>query len=306
MDRKAHKPTAAQNKILKKHYDELLDLERDQLDDLDPRFTKLEGHLEDLLDEWIEEDNEGTKRFAPHRYKSAIKALTILAAGAARAVRESLDDGAPKFQDLAVKHTVVEIAHFSRAQDQVLDSEAVKQQLNDISASGVSSLVPRFESSAKRYQGVVFDDLKERLADKILQGAPVEEMVSELVEDGGPKGLVAVTGIAGDDNAIIEDIPEGLFARYRSRAETYVRTELASVYGQQTQDALEQAAQVIPKLQKQWHCEPFACKDICFPTDDQVVDVDEEFTLGDESTLDYPPAHPRCRCRHSPYFGEPE
>jgi SPP1 gp7 family putative phage head morphogenesis protein len=304
------KPTPAQRRdaqaLLRKHYLEALELERQQLQQMLPGLGDAEDQLGNELDDWTEdrqEDGQIVTRFRPSAYKTALKAMTAVAVVAGLAVRKSLDDGADAAQQLAVRHAVVEIAHFSRVFDRVTDSDGLRQTLSDITTSGTGSLVDKFDTSAARYAHGVYEDLQERLADKIQSGARVSEMVDDLVRDGGPKGLVAVTGIAGDDAAVMEMIPEGLFARYRSRAETYVRTEIAGAYSRQTQDALEQTAEVMPSLQKRWCAEAGAC-DECEELDGQTIDVDDQFETEEGDTFDYPPAHPRCRCRHTPWVGD--
>lgn len=304
------KPTPAQKHdaqvLLRKHYLEALELERQQVQQVAPRINGVRDQFAAYLDDWTEDSEESGQtvtRFRPSKYKTALKALLALAVVAGTKLRDTLDDSAQSTQDLAVRHTVVEIAHFSQTLKQVTDSEDLRKTLADITASGEASVLDRFDSSAARYAHGVYEDLRERLAGKILDGARVSDMIDELVQDGGPKGLIAVTGISGDDRATLEDIPEGLFARYRSRAETFVRTEMASAYGKQTQDALEQAAEVMPTLQKRWCAEAGAC-DECQALDGQTVDVDDDFESDEGDTYEYPPAHPRCRCRHTPWYGD--
>lgn len=304
----AKRPTKQQERdaqtLLREHYQAALELERQQVLSVVPGIDDARDQFDEVLDDWTtegEEDGRKVIRFRPSVYKTALKAMAAIAVTAGVALRDTLHDGAKDSQQLAVDHVVVEIAHFSQVFQQVTDSKEMRDTLSDISASGAGSLVPKFESSAQRYADGVYEDLKERIGQRILEGARVSDIVDELVKDGGPKGLIAVTGIAGDDDATMEWIPEGLFARYRSRAETYVRTELAGVYARQTQDALEQAADVMPSLQKRWCAEAEACDD-CQEIDGQVVDVDDQFESEAGDAWDYPPAHPRCRCRHTPWF----
>lgn len=293
------KPTAAQKAevqaLLRQEVEDLKRLELKHMRMLLPVFQQAEKEMAAQLADWVHRTPDGELRFSAWKYRSALVQLHAGVGHLSGALGEQLERGGHEAQKLALTHLEHEVARLSS----VFGDHVAPLQWNlaKIMASGESALVPRFRNSAARYSGNVWGDIKQRLAVEILKGSSVSEMVDRLVEQRGPSGYVSLSGVAGDEGAIVEHIPEGLFVRYRWWAERVVRTELGSAYGVQMLQGLHAAKGVLPDLQKRWCTDGSGCAHICTPADGQTIDLHEVFVLGDGSTTDTAPGHPNCRCR---------
>jgi len=248
------------------------------------------------LAKWLEARKEGGElRFTAQRYRSLLVALhgsleTIKQIDPAMA--KALEDMGASAGQLAVDHTIDEIARLSK----VFEGESVRIpiKLAAVVTSGQSYLIPRFETSAARYAGGIADDIKRELAIGLVRKESVYELTERLVRHGGPRGEVALRGIAGTPGARTEVIAEGLFARYRHWAIRIARTEASSAYSVQAHQAQWQAKKYIPDLKRRWDATNDArmCTE-CGRLDGEVVEFGEPFSNGDTDA----PAHPNCMCR---------
>src|SRR5690606_9447859 len=130
----------------------------------------------------------------------------------------------------------------------------------------------------------------------LAQNETFAQLTNRLRRLGGPRGLVALRGIAGRPGAHVEEIAEGLFRRYRNWAERLARTEVMSAYNVQHRDAIEEleAGRVPgePQYFARWDASPDSrlCP-ICRDLDRKLAPMGGAFPGG----LAHPPAHPSCR-----------
>jgi hypothetical protein len=293
----------AVQEVYRQHARDLERLSLDQIHKLAPVLNQAQLELKQSLKEWIRRTPDGELRWTAWKYRDAQAQLLSMTQMLQERMQTRLSGASREAQRTALDHLVTEVARFSA----VFDGQPQVLQLNlaRILAEGRSSLVPHFKASAERYawgkKNGVWDDVNRRLAVDILRGAPISETVDRLVQHGGPRGLVTVRGRADDEGAVIELIPEGLFARYRWRAEMYVRTEVAAAYGYQMREGLHEARDLLGDIQKRWSSDGTGCPNICRPMDGQTVPLEENFQTGDGGTVENEPAHPNCRCRTGPW-----
>ncbi len=165
-------------------------------------------------------------------------------------------------------------------------------------ASARSYVIPRMRTSAARYGINVRQDIRRALVEDMLAGRPLRDTIQRLVDHGGPRGLVALRGVAGEQGAIVELIPEGLFARYRSWADRVVRTEYAAAANVATTEAHRDLQAQLPHsiVIRQWMAAPGCCLRTCREINGQEQPVGTPFRSSVLGTIEQPPAHPYCRC----------
>jgi hypothetical protein len=308
------RPTAAQvaavQSTLRQHQAEVIQVETEHVRALAPMLRQAQDELARALRGWVQRAPSGSLRWTAHRYRSALLQMQGVVTTLEQGMGIQLERAGRDAQKLSARHLTTEVARFSTVfGDSVPD---LRFRLAAILAKADSARVPRFRSSAERYawgrSKGVYADLKRRLAIDVLNGVAVERTIDNLQEHGGPRGLVALQGIAGEEGAVVELIPEGLFKRYRWRAELYVRTEMASAYGEQTRQGFETARAILPDLQRRWCTDGSGCPKICQPMDGQTVGPDESFIDGEGMVVDHDGgAHPNCRCRWCawrPHWGQ--
>lgn len=117
-----------------------------------------------------------------------------------------------------------------------------------------ASLLAQHATSVDRYGEAMQRVFEREIRTGLLEGASLDEMTDRLVGHGGPRGTVSlaarvVGGIVVRTRE--EEIPEGLFTRYRYWAERIVRTEVAHAYqAAKLATLLESRARDFPDLQK--------------------------------------------------------
>lgn len=163
-----------------------------------------------------------------------------------------------------------------------------------ILANRQNLLIPQFRTSAARYAGNVIGDIQAQLVQGVLAGETYHELVNRLVRMGGPTGVVALRGVAGDPGAVTEEIAEGLFKRYRYWAHRIVRTELQGAANKVLDDGIRKLAEITPGLVRRWDASMTGrtCA-FCFELHGTTADIDGEFAPG----ITDAPAHPCCMCR---------
>lgn len=258
-----------------------------------PIFERARQELAAKLERWITFAPDGELRWTAQHYRQALLQIDAGTWTLTDALKGRLEESTLTAQRMALADLVNDVARFSSS----FEGMPLRLALDDakLIASGRSFVIPRIESSARRYQGAVRKDLQERLATDILQGAPLRETIERLQEQGGPRGAVTLRGVAGEPGAAVEEITEGLFARHRYFAERIVRTEDAAAYGQQTIDGLDEAATMVPGLEKIWIVGAGCCALICAGLDGVVIPLDQAFDTP-AGPCDANPAHPNCRC----------
>jgi len=261
----------------------------EQLRVLLPALRKAEADCAALLRQVVEQDGAGELRWSAQRYRVAVAQLRAITHEISRQLYGRLDEGVEGAQVRSIADIQEQMARFSVAFEGSL--RTIPLDVAAIVAKGDRMMIPRIRSSAARYRGAVFEDIRERLAADILSGASIRETAERLAQSGGPKGFIALQGVAGDPNAVLEFIPEGLFQRYRFWATRIVRTELVAGYNQAAVDSIEELAADVPDLGRIWIADTKACID-CRRLDGKTAKGNDTFPNGAKC----PPAHPLCRC----------
>jgi len=295
---RARKATAAQRaavqKTLQQNTEQVAQLSVEEMRLMMPILDKAKNEISQQMRSWIERTPDGALRWSAQKYRNALLQINRTQINIGDKLELRVDSGIKASQDLAVGHLIDEVAQFS----DIFDGTVTTLPLNaaKLVATGESYRIGRVANSAARYAGAIGKDIQKRLATDILRGAPVYETIKRLRQDGGPKGLVALEGAVGEKSAIVELIPEGLFARYAHFASRIVRTEISSAYGQQSLNGIRDASRIVEGLQKRWCADGGGCPEICGPMDGVTVDIDEDFQTS-IGPVDSTPAHPNCGCR---------
>jgi SPP1 gp7 family putative phage head morphogenesis protein len=197
---------------------------------------------------------------------------------------------------LSARHLNDQLARFSEWFEGTIHPVQIQEAA--VIAAGAKALIPRFTSSAARYSANVQADIKREIAIAFLRNETFDQMTARLVAHGGPKGLVALRGVAGTPGTKVELITEGLFKRYRYWAERIVRTEANNAYNVVHKRGIAEAAEDDPDIKERWD----AASDwrvciICRDLDGKIVDVGGVFPGG----YSHPPAHPHDRCTVVPW-----
>lgn len=212
-----------------------------------------------------------------------------------RALLEGLHKGDKAVAPLAIKnleHEIVRLGH-------VFGEKLVGPQIDQAAAlaRGNKLLYRRFDTSARRYAGKIGEDLRFQLSVGVARGETFEQLVQRLRRLAGPTGPVAVRGVLDHPNAIVEDIPEGLFSRYESWARRLVRTEMMNAYNDHHRAGITVLNEDRPKGAEEWVRRSDAAGDarvcsLCRYLDGKIAKVGGTFPGGEPG----PPYHPCCRC----------
>lgn len=268
----------------------------DEMAALLPVLQAARAELNRDLGAWLSQ-GKGTERWTPQAYRQSLLAIeaaeqtaeTLLRGGLLNAL--TMGDAAARA--LANTHTARELlAHTDAAGLQLLPSVPVK--VAHTLVAGRHAPMERYETSAARYAGQVRRDIRRHLAVGVVRGENNDQLVARLRAHGGPRGVVAVRGIAGQAGALLEVIPEGLFARYEYWAERIVRTELAHAYTEQVADIRRELLDDFPDMVRRWD----AAADMrtcprCGEMHGALSDTRTDLFPGGVDV----PLHPNCRCR---------
>jgi hypothetical protein len=215
------------------------------------------------LAHWVGTVKDPTERFGPHQLRVLLRQLegTIEALGAnferfvanrptkataaERALLDTLKKGTHSTGHLAVKNLEAEITKLGHMFGESIVAPNISAA--SVVSRGERLLLKRSESSAARYATNIAADLRFQLGVGVARNETFEQLTQRLRRLGGPRGPVAVRGIFGTPSAIIEDIPEGLFVRYRHFAERIVRTELMHEYNIQHIEGIRELNAMSPK-----------------------------------------------------------
>jgi hypothetical protein len=134
----------------------------------------------------------------------------------------------------------------------------IRQQsvLSRLQRGTKSSLLAQHATSVDRYGDGMIQEFEKRIRVGLLEGRTNRQMAIELAgSHGGPKGIVSMAAREIKPGLVErlseEDIPEGLFVRYRSWADRIVRTETAHAYQQAKLDGYQEVRNAdFPDLQK--------------------------------------------------------
>lgn len=278
-------------------------------------LTEARRELREDLRRWMATIDNPTDTFTAHRMRVMLRSLegtckalgvkldefvdgrAVHATRAERALLDGLRKGTRETGALSVKALETEIGRLGHLFEQSLVGPQIDQAI--VLARGDRLLFKsgRIPSSAARYGGNIADDLRFQISVGVARGETFEQLTQRLRRIGGPTGPVAVRGIMGHPGAIIEDIPEGLFVRYRHFAERVVRTEMMNAYNIQHREGIrllnKERSPGTPEYMRRWDATADArvCS-ICRRLHDTLAPIGGDFPGG----YDHPPAHPNCRC----------
>ncbi len=156
--------------------------------------------------------------------------------------------------------------------------------------------IRHYRTSAARYAGRVRSDIQRQFATGVALRETFDEMTNRLRRLGGPRGMVALRGIAGEPGAVVQQIEEGLFRRYRHWASRLVRTEMIAAYNRHHHWQLEEHEKTDPGWLLRWDASQDArtCV-VCAGLHGKEIALDGQFDATREQVR-HPPAHPNCRC----------
>lgn len=163
-----------------------------------------------------------------------------------------------------------------------------------------ASLLRQHETSVDRYGSSMMSEIEERLRVGLLSGRTQEQVVNSLCRLRGPTVQVSLRAYQVQPGLVIrtaeENIPEGLFMRYRSWAWRIVRTEGAYAFSAGRMQGLHEQREDIPDLKKKI----VATFDNRTGADSMIVhgqvrELEENFVDGASRSYLYPPARPHDR-----------
>lgn len=259
--------------FLKKQHGELIAVKRKHIAAGLKAVDQHKQSLAQKLSDWS--DNDGNLDASKARESKRWAAATAMALGVttAQAMRSGSSDAA----DLASDHAQ-QWSDF--AADEFGDDMSVSQSEFSVDDDRLDDLQSSYVGNTRR--GVYATLLK--VAGAVVAGAALSD-------------LAQTVGSDSDDE---DDIASATFAPVESRTEMYIRTETGDAYGLALANAMSDDEQT----QKRWATIDPGCDAICHDADGQVVDMDDDFEMGDGSTVDYPPAHPNCDCTWLPWKEE--
>jgi SPP1 gp7 family putative phage head morphogenesis protein len=263
-----------------------------------PALVEARNELRRGLSDWLSKVKDGDLRFTAQRQRVALRSLEGALEAAERlepAMANALGTARRLAGPLSVTHLDEQIARFGS-----IFGESITAPRIDVAASlakGDRMLIRRHRTSAARYAGNVRKDIEMQFAIGVAKHETFHELAQRLRKAGGPRGLVALRGVVGEQGAIVEDIAEGLFRRYGHWADRLVRTEMMNAYNLQHDVALEamnnERDEGAEPYLRRWDAsaDRRVCP-ICEDLDRRVAPLDGTFKGG----YVHPPAHPRCRC----------
>lgn len=286
---------------------DVANLPRHAARDMYPALVEAERDVAAALQEWMETAPKGEERFTAHQYRRVLLQLRAARRAALKRVRKETPEWTKELEEsmhvglrraswiggrMATEHISEELATFSH----VFGTESmIPISLNParIIGSADKTLIPRHRTSAKRYADSVWQDMRNQFRVGLLAGETNDQLVRRLIRLGGPKGIVALRGVAGEPGAQTELIAEGLFRRYRHWADRVIRTEVINAYNVQADEGLREANDIDDEIKRRWDSSlDSAMCVVCSGLHAEVREVDEAFSTGDM----HPPAHPNCRC----------
>lgn len=177
-----------------------------------------------------------------------------------------------------------------------------------ISNRARGALIRDFQTSTDRYGYAMIRKFEQTIATGLVNGLSKRDMVRSLVGMRGPRGSVSLAAIVKDGRVVRvreENIPEGLFTRYKSWAVRIVRTETAHAYNTAGLETLREARDLdFPDLQKKIMAtfDNRTAYDSAF-VHGQIRAIDGVFTDGAGRVYQRPPARPNDRETVIPWRG---
>lgn len=164
-------------------------------------------------------------------------------------------------------------------------SAAVKQLITKALVSGAGQTGHVIGIMFGETSQFVKDYVEARSLEKI--GADVDATTADQIRSILTDGVNDGTPLS----KIITNIKQaGTFSR--KRAETIAVTEIGNAYSQGTLDSAKSMVTEDRDMEKAWLAEGDCCDECDGNVEDGWIDIDEDFSSGDDAPL----AHPNCRC----------
>jgi SPP1 gp7 family putative phage head morphogenesis protein len=273
-------------------------LEKRTIDKVLPALLEARAELQAGLAEWLQKA-DGNATFTAQDLRRGLASID--------AALEQIGQMRPDLQtqllaamheggSMAAGHLREELARFGSKFGESIRPTQIATAA--IVARAKHEIIPRIRTSSARYVQSVREDMRHQLAIGLARGETFHQMTNRLRRLGGPRGLVALRGVAGEPGSYVEDIAEGLFNRYRGWAERVVRTEVINAYNVEHVEGIKELNEDLradgdQPLYLKWDASPDKriCE-LCRSLDGKITRVGKDFTAG----IKQPPAHPNCRC----------
>lgn len=259
------------------------------------------------LQSWLKKvkPDERDDKYTIHRHRALLgefdDAISTIRRKLAPATRKDLRLETRDAIDLATGQIKKMIAvGQERFQDSV---EPLRLDLASVVLRTNKMLIHRHEVSAARYAGEIGKTIQRQMAVGLVRGESIDQLVRRLT------GKLERQYDRMSDAEKAASAGDRVFKLARYQAERLVRTELihaANVAHVEQLKEVEEDRQERTdgdeddddRWQKKWDAAADAnlC-DVCEELDDEIVDVDDVFSSGDDG----PPAHPNCRCTVVPW-----
>lgn len=271
---------------------------------------------------WLKTVKDPTDKFTAHQMRVMLRTLEptintlgirmsdMLEAGKHpsasamdRAMLKGLLDNDKPVGALAVRNLEREIVRLGKTFGQSLTGPDLDTVA--VLARGNKLVYRRAVNSSHRYAGKIGEDMRFQLAIGVARNETFEQLTQRLRRLAGPTGPVALRGVLGHPSSVVEDIPEGLFARYDSWARRIVRTEMMTTYNDRHRDGIAELNSTRGKHEPEWLRKSDAAGDsrvcsICRWLDGKTCKIGESFPGG----YGAPPYHPCCRCVELAWLAE--
>jgi SPP1 gp7 family putative phage head morphogenesis protein len=267
--------------------------------ELAPIMLEAQRELQRDLAEWLARHPvDGAQRFTAQHYRG----LLVQINGVLRRLRAKSPEVAAllthhglRAKELSLGHIRLELEQFGAKFGGAVNPLPIRPASHFIGPQAQArSLITRFRNSAMRYTDAVANDIRRQLALGMVRGETFDQLTNRLRRLGGPRGRVLIRGPRVKGGLPYwEDIPEGLFRRYRHWAERLARTEVINAYNVEADIAIVDASKYDSGLMRRWNAalDGRVCLE-CRRLDGEIVPIGSNFSGG----VPAPPLHPNCRC----------
>lgn len=214
--------------------------------------------------------------------------------------------------NIGVVQAQVDFARLEEAFTGIVRTPRVREAMRfDESRGRARSLLRSIDTSCDRYGEAMIGEFERRLQLGMVAGLSNQQMVEMLTGHGGPRGTVSLRARVVNGQVIrtlTEEIPEGLFTRYRSWAWRIVRTEGANAYNGARMERMQGMEGEFPEMRKKIlaHFDSRTAED-SIAVHGQIRNLsgpDSLFRDGAGREYEHPPARPNDRETVIPWMEE--
>jgi len=207
--------------------------------------------LERRLQTWARAHGGGGSAFTEQSllaYREQVQAALLVAR---RGLGEIVDEAALRAVSLSLERTTRLLRDLEAANSGIVRPLRLDEA---VIARVRPSLLARHATCVDRYGAAMVRAAELELSRGLAAGETQLEMVERLIRMRGPAGMVSMRAVAVQPGMVVrvaeEEIPEGLFVRYRSWAWRIVRTEVAEAQNATAQAEIEEAARELPDMKR--------------------------------------------------------